>query len=647
MERSVPLPPARWLDMLQTLVALPTMRHFLVQRPSHTDSFSGLTLSASADEMMFIVRATALCGIDQLCEFVAVVDALSDAVRDRYLAAASNLLQTTTQIVASAWLSAVRTEGFDGNAAAAKLATLHATASRWKNTDMAIELACAQAVMLDEYAGDKEGALKVLAAAQTRHPRDYRINRQRQKVYYRNGEHALALAEFESFANAFPATNSVDRAFAMREAGRSAAEVGELDKTRIFFGQAWDSAKSCGDHMRPMTAGLSADCAILDFQSGKTESALALMLRALTEAESIDPNAGLKEHYTILILMAAILWMRGGAADWPVERQTMVVGMCSNPDPPPELKDRPLPQSLLPWYELAELEAETSDSQAALRALRQRSTKSGLIPMETTLASRLIQAALRGINVNRFIDVLVIYPRAVLEGVAIMKRQDYSVFEMPAGLLKPIAAGEWSQESIKEATTSAVLLFMLAAVCSGRREVVEILRARLTALEGLAPSLEPVFDNISKPSERKDDLVVVAASILGQMLRTDFVFDADDAFMATVHLIQLLSGHVLGEAAAGPIFEYFAQVWRDILANRTFSVRNPAATAPFILASFSKGATNRAKLAYLVLASEAAVRRHLSDDLRAKLHELVETKRAPLDGLQTQASPETRATANH
>ena len=232
----------------------------------------------------------------------------------------------------------MRVEGFDGKAAAAKLAILYATASRWKNTDMAVELACAQAVMLDEYAGDKEGALEVLAAAQTRYPQDYRINRQRQKVYYRNGQHALALAEFELFANTLPVANSVDRAFAMREAGRSAAEVGELDKTRIFFAQAWDFAKNCGDHMRPMTAGLSADCAILDFQSGKTESALTLMLRALTEAEPINPNAGLKEHYITLILVTAILWMRGGAADWSVERQAMVIGMCSNPDPCPSLR---------------------------------------------------------------------------------------------------------------------------------------------------------------------------------------------------------------------------------------------------------------------------------------------------------------------
>jgi hypothetical protein len=90
------------------------------------------------------------------------------------------------------------------------------------------------------------------------------------------------------------------------------------------------------------------------------------------------------------------------------------------------------------------------------------------------------------------------------------------------------------------------------------------------------------------------------------------------------NLVQLLSGHVLGEIAAGPIFEYFAKVWRDILANRSFSVRNPVATGPFILGALSKDATNRAKLANLVLASEAAVRAHLSDDLRANIRAMAE-----------------------
>jgi hypothetical protein len=160
------------------------------------------------------------------------------------------------------------------------------------------------------------------------------------------------------------------------------------------------------------------------------------------------------------------------------------------------------------------------------------------------------------------------------------------------------------------------------------------LRARLTNVEGLGASLHPLFDAISEPTERRDDLVAASASLLGRMLAPGFVFDAGDAFMATVYLVRLAGAHVLGETAAGPIFNYFADVWRDILANRTFSVRNPATSSIFILEALSKGETNRAKLANLVLASEMAVRAHLSDELKANIRALTETKRKSLDDLQ-------------
>ena len=254
--------------------------------------------------------------------------------------------------------------------------------------------------------------------------------------------------------------------------------------------------------------------------------------------------------------------------------------------------------------------------------------------MEAMLATSLIAVAVREGKVDRFIDALAIYPRAVVEGTAIMKRKDYNVFTMPTGLFEPIAVAEWKNESIREATTSAVLMFMLTAVCSNRRDAAEELRARLTNIEGLGPSLEVLFTNISNPSEARDDAVAISASILGRMLTFGFVFDAADAFRATVYLVQLVANHVLGEVTAGPIFNYFADVWRDILANRTFSVRNPAATSTFILAALSQGETNRAKLANLVLASEAAVRARLSDDLRTKIRTLTETKRKALDDVQ-------------
>ena len=159
MERSVPLPPKRWFAMLRTFTALPEIKHVLQKRTSHSDPYFGLTIPATPDEIMFIIRATALSGIDELCELVDVLDTEPVEIRDRFLTAASNLSQSIDHIISSAWLSDSRVKGFDGRAASEKLHRLRETAARWKNADMASELACAEAVMLDEYADDKQGAL--------------------------------------------------------------------------------------------------------------------------------------------------------------------------------------------------------------------------------------------------------------------------------------------------------------------------------------------------------------------------------------------------------------------------------------------------------------------------------------------------------
>jgi hypothetical protein len=239
--------------------------------------------------------------------------------------------------------------------------------------------------------------------------------------------------------------------------------------------------------MLPMVAGLSGDCAMLDFRAGKIDSALHLMMRALTEAEKIDPAAGLREHYCLLILGTAILWMRGREPGWPGERQQMVIGMCSNPDPLAEFKDRPLPPWLLAWYLLAEVEAEASENRAVYAALRNRTTTGALLPMETMLASRLLQVSIRRSNVDRFLEVLPTYSRAVVVGSSMIPDMlTRSLLDWPTGSLKPVGTDDWTDPFIEEATVSAILVFALALVCSGKTDAFEELRVRVSQTAGLS-----------------------------------------------------------------------------------------------------------------------------------------------------------------
>lgn len=628
LEPRIPIGPKRWLPMHLHLIATPVMGPMFTEPLPTGSPFSGLPPTATNDEMMFIARASALKSVDELTELIDALEEQPKAVRDRYLGAATRTNQSLPLIVAASWLTEVKLPGFDARAAAATYQKLTHTQSAKDNPDLAVELLCAEAIMLDEYCDDPDGALEVLRIAQEAHPNDYRLNRQRQKVFYRRDQHAEALAELEKFRDRIPKERAVDRAYAMREAGRSAAETGDLEKARIFFGEAWESARVCGDSMRPMTAGLSADCAILDFDAERNESALDLMHRALLEADDLDPRAGLKQAFVKRIHIAAILYMRGAAPNFPAARQVRVYGMCSQPDPQEWIREQPQAQPTFVWYQLAELEAEISRGQLVLTELRKRTKSGGLLPLEISLVSRIVNAAVRDLDVFRFMEALKTYPRAVIEGPRDFQRQGFDPFNMPMGSLAPVADGEWSDAEIAESTRNAALSFMLTCSAQGRVDVMADFRQKVMAVPGLARVLEDLFHVMDEPSDKRNDIYVIIPSIVGRLLKGE-VLDTNDVFMSAIYALQFLERSVLAPPVAAALMTFYEQLWPEILEQRTFSMRGPGTNGPIILAAMRKGRTAMQRMASMVLATEAASKHSLARDLRDRLSKIAANQSGP------------------
>lgn len=630
VEPRIPVAPNRWLGMLLDFTASALVQSLLLRARPPDSIFSGLLAEASPDEILFIVRATALSSVGELAELIDALEQKPRTIRDRYIGAAARTNQSLHLVVAGSWLAEVKRPAFDGRAAAATYHKLSQAETARDNPDLAIELLCAEAIMLDEYADDKDGALEVLRVAQEAYPHDYRLNRQRQKVFYRNKQHAEALAEFEEFCDRMPDERAVDRAYALREAGHSAAEIGELDKTRMFFEQAWEASQLCGASMTPMTAGLSADCAILDFDAGKTESALNLMRRALLEADDLDPRAGVRESFVKRVHIAAILYMRGAAVDFPAARQVKVIGMCSEPDPQEWFRTQPQPQPTLVWYQLAELEAETTHSHEVLAELRRRTRSGGLLPMETSLVSRLAEAAVRDLDVDGFLETLKTYPRRVVDGIRNLRGwvDSGDVFNQPLGHLKPIAESEWKNDPIAQSTKNAVLSFMLACGSRGRGDVIADFRQKIMRIPGLAVEVEGLFNVMDEPSEDETDAYVIVSSIVGRLLKGE-AFDVNDVFLSAVYILLLLENSALAPPAATAMMSFYEKVWPDIIEKRGFSMRSPATNGPYISEAMRKGDTAMQRLANMALATEAAVKRNLPNDLRERIAKIAAKRVKP------------------
>ena len=91
LDPKIPIPAARWMQMLVDLTALPLMKGLLAKPLTSNDRLLGIPSNATNDEMLFVARASAIRGIGSLKEFIKALDNRPKAFRDRYLGAAARV----------------------------------------------------------------------------------------------------------------------------------------------------------------------------------------------------------------------------------------------------------------------------------------------------------------------------------------------------------------------------------------------------------------------------------------------------------------------------------------------------------------------------------------------------------------------------
>jgi hypothetical protein len=93
--------------------------------------------------------------------------------------------------------------------------------------------------------------------------------------------------------------------------------------------------------------------------------------------------------------------------------------------------------------------------------------------------------------------------------------------------------------------------------------------------------------------------------------------------------LQLLENSVLAPAAAEALMSFYEGVWPEILQERAFSMRSPGTNGPIILEAMRKGETAMQRMANMVLATEAAAKRGLGNDLRERLSRIAGKRSKP------------------
>jgi hypothetical protein len=155
--------------------------------------------------------------------------------------------------------------------------------------------------------------------------------------------------------------NSVERAFALREAAISAAKCGEWKQARVWFLEAQGSAAaSQTDDMQVMAAELVADAAVAAMETSNIAEALTEFASSVTGLRQIDPEASLQAAYCHRVVRHAPL--RG----WILTRSATLgaLGLTK------ERSDFPLPRRRLPLHFEDAKAAPRKGKSSRLKALR-------------------------------------------------------------------------------------------------------------------------------------------------------------------------------------------------------------------------------------------------------------------------------------
>jgi len=617
MEQSLRIRPKKWVPLLEELEKALSGKGALARfTRTLTHLRKGLG-DWTLPQFLFYVRATSLKSINELIELFSELNHMERKHREMLLSSLSMQPSGKQLLIASAWLAEMTEKTLNGIEAAEKYRQLAEVAEMWDNTDIAVECECARAVMLNEYADDSKGALVSLERAGKKYPKNVRLSRERAKVYFSDGDHATALVTIEKIDDAIPKDDYIERAFAFRQAGSSAAKIGNFTKASHFFSKACKAASAATDNMRPMAIGFKGDQAIAKFQLGEKDEALNLMHQAIIDAEQLNPEAGKNEKYCILSLGNVILWMQEQVKSGILFKKVIniVPGYCSE-KPPEKIMEIVSPPFLVYWYQLALLEAMMRINSDIIDELRKRTRKQKIISCELVLNYYLMAKYVITVDIENFF----LYLPEYVSKSAYMRENASSackgnICDLTDANLPAIKPVDWTSDLHLQCAKDAILALTATAICSNANDVREQLQNQKVAI-----ALRDFVECFEKKICPKGDIYDITAFHLGYLMNVNTI-SPNKMFIMAYRLWEWLLYTHFKDIVEDMIADYLAQRWQEIIEHQKFNLQQPMIAVPDIEAAIGESARGTVKIAKLLLAAEIAVRHRLDANLRSKLKE--------------------------
>ncbi len=625
MYRETKLSPHLWMDALK---GFDKLLEQLLERGIDPNSLFQ-TEDMKLDQLLFGIQATSTRTVDELHQLFEILDGMTDDLRNSFLKGVDHL-DGTRLMIDNAWLNESKTSTLDGKQAATLYANMVALASKWQQLEIAIFCLCAQVVMLDEYADDSDQAAVLLEGALQVYPGNYHLLRRLQTLLYRKADYAQCLTIYERIKSGTAFGDEVDELYSTLDAARSAVELKDLQKARSLFYDGSLAAQKAGGSYIPFAATLLADCAVSEFLEGNIKTALAYLVQALKQSDSVKSEAGLQAKYCLSIIPHVIAWMRQELSVSPKTNFEMKPGLCSNPNPDEYFNERPIPPSHVVWYQLAELESEAGVEAGIAAELRSRLNGVEYTFLEGTLSRAVIGAASASHDVDALIKEL---PR-FLHLTSILNRQpreeSLEVILNAKAPVEPVAPNQWDSAEFFDGFRFVTTAFSICAYCDDREdamiEFLEKLRQQVPSDSKSRAFIDLLLDETTT-IDNGDDLFFQVASSIAVCRTCGGNLAPDTAALVTVYVALWLNQSGFEDFISQPVVQFICNLWTAIVKDKRALLNTPNFSVPAIEAVCNEPSLLPATLAELSLAIDRVTSFYLPMEIRTKLEAFIQRDR--------------------
>ena len=537
-------------------------------------------------------------------------------------------------LIGSPWLSQQRRGDLDANDAATRYGRMAKKTREWGFKLLSMNCTASQAVMLDEYLGDKEAAVAVVREAIEVHGRHPVLGHSLAKVYWRANEYESTVTILRDVAKEVGKGNPVDGAYALRIAAISAAKCGDWAQAEQWFIDAQEFARQAQiDDMTVMGVGLGADVAVAAYHVGDVGRAVAGLASAVEALNGVTQDATLRAAYCHRVVRHTTLWLKSQISGDEVELEGhalyMEPGVCSNPEPSNAIQELPLAHIDISWYLLAEIEIRLGIESSITSALHDRLLNGPIPMMDSILRKCMLQVDVDKGDAIQFAEHFATYLEASkylttnFEQLKNEVRLDAKSLDFERGSIPTLCFDGPMDAIVEQAAIHAILSYTMCSVFSVRAGGISELEVALRErFAGRFPG-ESIFEYWNGNSVEISVLEKTVIDLVKRLSQLEYM-EPLDLWTAGVRFFELSNGTMLKKYLVGRIAAWQRAGWRRISATESFRLVRPRRTVPLIEEALRIPKNDRRFLANLLLTTSEAVGSSLGATYRAHLRAIAE-----------------------